>query len=106
MSQNRLLRDYEGCEVRLTEERQEHILSHPEMAEMLSAIEETLQAPAVVRRSRTDAAVRLLYRWYTGTLVGDKWLCVVVKYLPDDAFLLTAYMTDKPKQGEQLWPKS
>jgi hypothetical protein len=39
-----------------------------------------------------------------GTRVGDKWLCVVVKYAADDAFVLTAYLTDKPKKGEQLWP--
>ena len=36
--------------------------------------------------------------------VGDKWLCVVVKYTADDAFVLTAYLTDKLKKGEQLWP--
>jgi len=26
------------------------------------------------------------------------------KYGVDDAFVLTAYLTDKPKKGEQLWP--
>jgi hypothetical protein len=31
-------------------------------------------------------------------------LCVVVKYAQADAFVLTAYLTDKPKKGEQLWP--
>ena len=37
-------------------------------------------------------------------MVGDKYLCVVVKVLPADAFVLTAYLTDKVKKGEQLWP--
>lgn len=32
------------------------------------------------------------------------YLCVVVKYAANDAFVLTAYLTDKPKKGEQLWP--
>jgi hypothetical protein len=40
------------------------------------------------------------------TQVGGKWLCVVVKYLPDDAFVITAYFTDKVKAGEILWPKN
>jgi hypothetical protein len=34
-----------------------------------------------------------------------KWLCVVVKYLPDDAFVITAYLTDTVKAGEIVWPK-
>jgi hypothetical protein len=33
-----------------------------------------------------------------------KWLCVVVKYAENDAFVVTAYLTDKPKAGEDLWP--
>jgi hypothetical protein len=46
----------------------------------------------------------LSYRFYVGTQVGDKWLWVVVKYAPDDAFVVTAHLTDKLKQGKQLWP--
>jgi len=44
-------------------------------------------------------------RHYLGTRVGDKWLCVVVKSGALDSFVLTAYLTDKPKKGIQLWPK-
>lgn len=29
----------------------------------------------------------------------------VVKYPPDDAFVVTAYLTDQLKPGESLWPK-
>jgi hypothetical protein len=36
--------------------------------------------------------------------IGDKWLCVVVKYFADDAFVITAYLTDKLKAGERIWP--
>ncbi len=42
--------------------------------------------------------------FYARTRVGDKWLCVVVKYLQDDAFVITGYLTDKLKAGEILWP--
>ena len=41
----------------------------------------------------------------TGTLVRDKCLCVVVKSTVEDAFVLTAYFTDKQKKGEHLWPQ-
>jgi hypothetical protein len=47
---------------------------------------------------------RLFYEFYAQTIVGGKWLCVVVKYSKDDAFIVTAYLTDKPKAGEDLWP--
>lgn len=100
----KVLMDYQSKTVRLTDERLAHIKEHPEMVNMEIALEETLRGPQLVIRSETDASANLNYRYYYGTLVGDKWLCVVVKYDIDDAFVLTAYLTDKPKKGEQLWP--
>lgn len=97
------LLDYQNREVRLTKERLAHILAHPEMVGMEAQITETLKRPKLVRKSRSDESVALFYRFYTQTAIGDKWLCVVVKYLPDDAFIVTAYFTDKPKKGETLW---
>jgi hypothetical protein len=102
----RILRDFEGLEVRLTDERLDHILEHPEMAGMETAIGETLSQPAVVVQSFSDPEAHLYYRFYVGTMVGDKWLCVVVKIVPGDAFVLTAYLTDKVKKGVQLWPRN
>ncbi len=49
--------------------------------------------------------MHLFYQSYAQTMVGGKWLCVVVKYAENDAFVVTAYLTDKPKAGEDLWPK-
>jgi hypothetical protein len=48
--------------------------------------------------------VWLFYEFYARTLVGGKWLCVVVKYASDDAFMITAYLTDQLKAGETIWP--
>ena len=93
-----------GHAVRLTDERLAHILEHAEMRGMEGEIERVLVSPKLVRRSRTDADVRLFYEFYAQTVVGGKWLCVVVKYPQDDAFVVTAYLTDKPKAGEDLWP--
>ncbi len=90
--------------VRLTDERLTHILEHPEMKEMGAEIERVLAQPLLVRRSRSDEAVRLFYEFYAQTIVGGKWLWVVVKYAVNDAFVVTAYLADKPKAGEDLWP--
>ena len=102
----RILEDFEGRSIRLTDERLAHILEHPEMKGMETEIERTLRSPEIVVRSASDAGTALHYRFYIGTRVGDKWLCVVVKYREEDAFVLTAYLTDRPKKGELLWPRS
>ncbi len=98
------LKDCFGQTVRLTDERRAHILEHPEMQGLAAEIERVLLQPQLVRRSRSDEAVRLFYEFYAQTIVGGKWLCVVVKYAENDAFVVTAYLTDKPKAGEDLWP--
>lgn len=54
-------------------------------------------------RSVSDEQTQLYYRVYSNTLVGEKLLCVVVKVLDQDAFILTAYLTDRVKRGEVLW---
>ncbi len=95
--------DHEGLAVRLTDERLAHILDHPEMVGLEAAISETLKYPALVIQSMSDKAVRLYYRFYSGTRVGDKFMCVAVKVRPGDPFVLTAYLTDKPKKGTVLW---
>lgn len=94
-----------GRSVRLIDERVVHILQHQEMADMAEEIERVLQSPAEVRISRFDESVRLFYEFYAKTMVGGKWLCVVVRYAGEDAFVVTAYLTDRLKAGETIWPK-
>ena len=76
------------------------------MAGLEAAIAETLMHPALVIQSISDETARLYYRFYSGTRVSDKFLCVVVKVRPGDAFVLTGYLTDKPKKGTILWSAS
>jgi hypothetical protein len=52
-------------------------------------IEQILRQPQFVRRSRAREAVKLFYEFYAQTIVGGKWLCVVVKYAEEDAFVVT-----------------
>jgi hypothetical protein len=101
----KIIRDCFGHDVRLTDERLTHILQHVEMAGMENEIERVVQAPAEVRLSRSDDSVKLFYEFYARTHVGGKWLCVVVKYPTDDAFVITAYLTDTIKAGETVWPR-
>lgn len=37
-------------------------------------------------------------------MVGGKYLCVVVKVTNGDAFVMTAYLTNKIKRGNAIWP--
>jgi hypothetical protein len=94
--------DYRSRIVRLTDERLAHIIEHPEMRGMEAAIEETLRRPRTVIRSRTDPDVNLYYGPRRATRVGDMYVCVVVK-VTGDPFVITAYLTDRPKKGEPVW---
>jgi hypothetical protein len=47
-----ILVDYQGRQIRLTDERLAHILEHPEMASMEAAIQAALSDPEVVRVSK------------------------------------------------------
>ena len=90
--------------MRLTAERLAHVREHGEMRGLESEIANVLSHPQLVRRSGSDEAVRQFYEFYPRTILGGKWLCVVVKCLENDAFVVTAYLTDKPVAGENIWP--
>lgn len=100
-----ILKDHDGKPVRLTDERHAHFRARLEKAEMDRHLVQTLAEPDHVIRSNWDPACTLSYRFYEGTAVGDKWLCVVVTHHGDDAFVLTAYPTDRLKEGVVLWKR-
>lgn len=99
---NQILTDYEGRKIRLTEERWQNILSHPEMKDLSQLIPKTLSKPQIVRQSNTDETIYLYYCYQTQTIVGEKWLCVVVKILDNEAFIITPYLTNRLKKGKQI----
>ncbi len=99
------LSDVWGSSVSLTEERRAHFLEHPEMREQENKLAETLLEPDVVIQSRSDDTARLFHRFYRRLAIGDKYLCVVVKYVEGGVFIITACFTDKVKRGEVLWKK-
>lgn len=71
----------------------------------INKIKETLSNPYKIIKSKTDPNVVLFYRLYQSTPVTIKYLCVVVKILESDAFIITAYFTDTIKKGKVLWEK-
>ena len=102
----KLFKDLHDRQIRLTPERKEHIeTDHPEMFGQIDKIQETLKSPDVIVNSRTDHEVELFYRHYNKTPVTEKYLCVVVKVLANDLFIITAYFTDAIKRGIILWEK-
>jgi hypothetical protein len=93
-----IFRDYEGREIRLTDERTTHITEgHVEIIEigLEYLIGETLKAPDRVIPDDRDEEV-FKYAWrFEGTMYGDKWVLVVVAIKEDDAFIMTAYITNE-----------
>lgn len=99
-------KDIHNRRIRLTDERQEHIeADHPEMYGQIDKVQDTLSNPDIIVKSRTDPEVELFYRHYYITPVTEKYLCVVVKVLVGDLFIITAYFTDTIKRGEVLWER-
>ena len=75
------------------------------MSEQIDNINNTLLNPDIIVRSKTDKNVELFYRHYDTTPVTEKYLCVLVKVLLDDFFIITACFTDKIKKGVILWER-
>ena len=101
-----ILRDYRDREIRFTDERLAHAFEHPELRGLESSVSESLEKPDVVVVSRADSQVCLYYRLYNHPRLGEKYICVVVKENASDSFVITAYLTDRVKAGERLWPGS
>jgi hypothetical protein len=101
----RILIDFEGREIRFTDERQAHIEFHSEMLGQTHRIIEALETPDRVVISDIDTYVRIYERFYEKTPVTRKYLLVAVKIRMQDAFVLTAFYSSKPKKGSVAWTK-
>jgi len=89
--------------IRTTKEYWEFIVKvkHPIMRGKEEEVITTLKEPDFVRQSRRDTSVYLYYR-----KVKDRSICVVCKHLNGDGFIITTYITDRVKEGEEVWRKS
>jgi len=75
-------------------------LKHLEMEGKEEDVKKTLRDPDFVRVSQDDPNVVLYYRRY-----GKYFICVVARHLNDEGFLITTYITDKVKEGEEIWKR-
>ena len=90
-----------GFSVRTTRAYWDKIcLKHPELIDRLGEVKNALKEPIEIRKSKTD---ELIFLFYMET--GKYWLSVLAKKENDIGFLVTAYFTDKIKEGERVWPK-
>lgn len=105
MSGHILYADHRGRKIRLTDERRDHILEHPEMATQIDRIGETLTSPERIIATHLDENVHVYHRYYDKTPVTSKYLHVAVKITPDDAFIVTAYFSNRIKRGVEIWPE-
>jgi hypothetical protein len=71
---------------------------HPPMRGRQGEVVEALTHPEEIRRSQSDTAVMLFY-----LRSGRRWVSAVVSSGHPASRLLTAYPTDKIKEGELLW---
>lgn len=94
--------DYAGRELRLTDERADHIERRPEMVGQRAKIEATLANPDEVRVSDQDEGVRLYYRLYPKTPVTEKYLLVIGTVEVPSPFIITAFFTDRIKSGRSV----
>jgi heme A synthase len=98
-----ILIDHSGRKIRLTDERRQHILEHPEMSNQFDRLKETIQSPETIVSTTADDTVQVYHRYYEITPVTSKFLLVVVKVVDDDAFILTAFFSRREKKGTVIW---
>ncbi len=93
-----------GFKVSVTKSYWEYIITtkHPHIKGMESDVIVTLKNPDFIRQSRVDRDVYLFYREieYNNK---NYHMCVVTNKIK--RFIITAYITDRIKEGVQIWKK-
>jgi len=94
-----------GMTIRTTDEYWGFIteFKHPIIRKYEEEVKETLKTPDEVRASRKDPKVFLFYRQYKK--LENRYICVLVKQLNGEGFIVTAYLADKIKRGNVIWPE-
>ena len=99
-----LFKDKFGRNIRLTEERLQHIITdHPELLKPTGKIEETLMFPSIVIKSEDDPYVWLYYRPYKVFTRQKSFLLVIVKISNGEGFVITAFYDRNLQNGEIVW---
>lgn len=100
------VKDRSGMKIRLTDERQAHIHSRPEMKSQVVKIRQTLERPDIIKRSAKNASVHVYHKRFEETPVTEKYLRVIVKVETESPFIITAFFTNDIQRGETVWEAS
>ena len=89
-----------GKRIRVSRKHWELIVQrkHLEIARREKDVQATLREAESVRLSQTDESVFLYYR-----RSGKYYLCVVCRHLDGEGFIVTSYLTDRLKEGHEVW---
>lgn len=88
--------------VRTTKDYWEYLIEikHRNMKGKEKDVINTLSEPDMIRKSKIDEEVFLYYK-----VIENYLHCTVVRHENGTGFLITAYITDKAKEGEVIWTK-
>jgi hypothetical protein len=93
-----------GVNIRTTKAYWKQIVEvkHPSIASHEGNAKKTLKDPDEIRKSQKDPRVHLYY-----LNIGKLNVCVVADHETKTAgYIITAYLTDRIKEGEQIYVKS
>lgn len=93
-----------GITIHTTEDYWQRIVTtkHPSIAKYERQVKEALKDPDEIRRSQQDKRVYLYYK-----SIGKLYVCAVVDQVTSKAgYIITAYLTDRIKEGEQIYVKT
>ena len=86
------IQDKSGRKIYLSKDRWTHInQEHPEIAPYLEDLKETLRNPTTVTTYSFDENVKHYYQYIKDRKSDAKHLLVIVKYLNEHGFIITAY---------------
>ena len=91
-----------GRRIRITKTYWEYIttIKHPSLKGLEAKVKKALTNPIEIRKSPRDPKVYLYYIPHK-----DKLICVVVKHLNEEGYIITAYLTRRKAPGEIIWQK-
>ena len=65
-----------------------------------SAVKAALENPDELRKSKMDGKTHIYYRKHE-----NHFICVVCKHENGKGYIITAYITDKIKEGGRIWKR-
>ncbi len=88
--------------IRTTKEYWNYLIDikHPSMKDREDEVVKTLSDPDMIRKSKIDESIFLYYK-----KIENYLYCIVARHENGTGFMITAYKTDKIKEGDTIWTK-